>query len=276
MVYGFLVHSLRRPGNRGVPGSSIAAPFAPPAGTVSVLDPFFDQQQHEREAAAAAHAAPGGAGSDEAKDSAAERVWIARFYTPEGNDQSSVPRREAVAERVREEFELQGGTVSAAGGGGNSGGGGGGGGAGAGGDGGGGGEADGAADAARSHRQLRGVFPVAPNRLFGEPAVVVWQQFMDCAYVLVLRADAANVPLAANFLCVFISAVVEHFGNYAVFSSPAQFYQRPEDVFVLLDKFLPSGQLSYIRGNLVKTLLDEARAMLQMKSLHKKAKLAIA
>jgi len=88
------------------------------------------------------------------------------------------------------------------------------------------------------------------------------------AYVLVLDAETANVHLAANFLCVFITALVEHFGNFNIFSSAVQvcftylfrghfgnargacsccyqFYHRPEDVFVLLDKFLPNGQLRY-------------------------------
>jgi hypothetical protein len=36
-----------------------------------------------------------------------DRVWFAKFYTQEGNDHNTIPRREAIAARVREEFALQ-------------------------------------------------------------------------------------------------------------------------------------------------------------------------
>ncbi len=94
--------------------------------------------------------------------------------------------------------------------------------------------------------------------------MIVWQQFTECArprasaavgrleqhtrarrcvFTVVCDADTCNVYLATSFLCVLVSAVVEHFGNFGVLESPAQIYQRPEDVLVLLDKFLPNGQI---------------------------------
>jgi len=125
-----------------------------------------------------------------------------------------------------------------------------------------------------SSKHIRGVFTVQPNKLFASSKVVIWQQFMGSAYVLISEEENANIHLAANCLCVFLSAMVEHFGNFNIFTSPSQIFHRPEDVFILLDKFLPNGQLSYIRGPMVRRLLEEARSLLQMKSLITNAKIA--
>lgn len=97
----------------------------------------------------------------------------------------------------------------------------------------------------------------------------------SCCFLLILDVEDANVHLAAHFLCVFIAACTEHFGHFGIFQSPVQFYNRPEEVLVLLDKFLPNGQLMYLRGNLVKVYLEEAQSVLQMKSLIKKNKMGV-
>jgi hypothetical protein len=66
------------------------------------------------------------------------------------------------------------------------------------------------------------------------------------AHVLVCNADTANTSLAAHFLSVFIAVMAEHFGNLNVFEDPTQLFQHPEHVFILLDKFLPNGQIGYV------------------------------
>jgi hypothetical protein len=222
MVFGFLIHGLDAPAAAAAAagGGSSAAMAGASAG-----------------AGATAHEA--GAGADAKTDAAAHgRVWLAQFYCREGNDENTMARREAIAARVREEYELLTDPEGL----------------------------DGGAPA----EGARGVIPVGAGRLFASPKVLVWQQFGRCAMVVVADAQGVNVSLAAHFLCVFAAALVEHFGSFAVFASPQQLLAKPEDAYVLLDAFLPAGQLSYVRGNLVRVLLREAQALLQMRALLKK------
>eukprot|EP01006_Ploeotia_vitrea_P039154 TRINITY_DN66313_c4_g1_i2.p1 TRINITY_DN66313_c4_g1~~TRINITY_DN66313_c4_g1_i2.p1 ORF type:complete len:341 (+),score=139.78 TRINITY_DN66313_c4_g1_i2:153-1175(+) len=124
------------------------------------------------------------------------RVWVCKFYSQQGNDINSVPRREAIAARVREEWRLL--THSRAPG-------------------------------ARPNLKHRGIFVVQPNQLFDSPKTVVWQQFGDAAFTLICE-PTVNVLLAANWLCTFIHVILEHFGSFDIFSSPQHFFQNPEDV----------------------------------------------
>ncbi len=111
-----------------------------------------------------------------------------------------------------------------------------------------------AREARGRRRQGHGVVPV------GEGRVAVWLAAAGACHIIVCDADV-NLDLAVNFLQVFSSVLAEHVKGGAL----ETFQVKPDEALILLEKFLPCGQLLVLQSNLIKHLKKEADAIVGQK-----------
>jgi hypothetical protein len=112
-----------------------------------------------------------------------------------------------------------------------------------------------AREARGRRRQEHGVVPLGD-----EGRVAVWHAAAGVCHVVVCDPDV-NLDLAVNFLQVFSSVLAEHVKGGAL----ETFLVKPDEALILLEKFLPCGQLLVLQNNLIKHLKKEADAIVGQK-----------
>ena len=90
--------------------------------------------------------------------------------------------------------------------------------------------------------------------------LAVWLAAAGVCHIVVCDSDA-NLDLAVNFLHVFSSVLAEHVKGGAL----ETFLVKPDEALILLEKFLPCGQLLVLQSNLIKHLKKEADAIVGQK-----------
>ncbi len=104
-------------------------------------------------------------------------------------------------------------------------------------------------------RMEHGVVPVGDDG-----RLAAWLAAGSVCHIVVCNSDV-NLDLAVNFLQVFSSVLGEHAkgGALEIFSV------KPDEALILLEKFLPCGQLLVLQSNLIKHLKKEADAVIGQK-----------
>eukprot|EP01112_Ceratiomyxa_fruticulosa_P009650 TRINITY_DN2526_c0_g2_i1.p1 TRINITY_DN2526_c0_g2~~TRINITY_DN2526_c0_g2_i1.p1 ORF type:complete len:223 (+),score=35.89 TRINITY_DN2526_c0_g2_i1:69-671(+) len=175
----------------------------------------------------------------------APTVFLSYFYTPEGNNVHQPKRQEYIVNQVLDDFryralcdrgidnrigETYDGTV-------------------------------------KHLAQKEGIFRVPINSTtelyFSQPKFILWRRALGALYTLVIESDE-NRLLASNFLSLFGKVLSDHFKLISVKSGgpsssninpqnpslgltpTSEFFMRPEEVIVLLQHYLPNGQLLFL------------------------------
>jgi len=188
------------------------------------------------------------------------QVFIAQFYSPEGNDKNKYERQQYIASKVQGEYSFVYSCYSP--------------------------------DGSLAARELsldwgthslvpepnksvsskwanEGVFRIVPedalsnsqSPLFKKSKIVIWKQIVCTAYILICEEDE-NRLLASQFLNIFTKAIDDHFKKPGVCGYPKEFLSRVEEFLVLMNVFLPNGQLLFISTPFAKYLRKEAESML--------------
>jgi len=106
-----------------------------------------------------------------------------------------------------------------------------------------------------------GAFWIPREDLFSSNLVVLWHQVQSVAYVLICDEDE-NRALGINFLQNFPKELSEYYKANNQTDQGMEFFSRPEEVLILLQSFLPNGQLLFITPNFAKHLKKEAESTL--------------
>jgi len=106
-----------------------------------------------------------------------------------------------------------------------------------------------------------GAFWVPKGDLFCSNFIVLWHQVQAVAYVLICYEEE-NRALGINFLQNFPKELSEYYKTNMATDQGMEFFSRPEEVLILLQSFLPNGQLLFITPNLAKHLKKEAESTL--------------
>ena len=88
----------------------------------------------------------------------------------------------------------------------------------------------------------------------------MWLGAAGVCHAVVCEPDV-NLDLAVNFLQVFSAVLAEHVKGGAL----ETFLVKPDEALILLEKFLPCGQLLVLQSNLIKHLKKEADAIVGQK-----------
>eukprot|EP00468_Gymnochlora_sp_CCMP2014_P000276 CAMPEP_0167743592 /NCGR_PEP_ID=MMETSP0110_2-20121227/2102_1 /TAXON_ID=629695 /ORGANISM="Gymnochlora sp., Strain CCMP2014" /LENGTH=193 /DNA_ID=CAMNT_0007627981 /DNA_START=14 /DNA_END=595 /DNA_ORIENTATION=+ len=164
-------------------------------------------------------------------------IWACRFYNAEGNDKYSCARAKAVAMRVHQEYSVskcelhledKKGLLKQSG-------------------------------ATSSEEQ--GIFRLKKGKLFSKPKSVIWIQKSEALCTLICEEEA-NILLAASQLKLLMNAIIEQFGAES-FRSAKWINQRPEELYMLLDRLLPCGHLQFLTETDIKKEVSELAASLQ-------------
>lgn len=91
-------------------------------------------------------------------------------------------------------------------------------------------------------------------------SVALWHGAVGVCHVLVASLDI-NVDLGLNFLAVFAAVLADHCKGGAL----ETFQVKPDEAMVLLDKFLPSGELLVLNVHLIKELKKNADQIILQK-----------
>ena len=102
----------------------------------------------------------------------------------------------------------------------------------------------------------QGAMPSADGRF-----TLLWHGAAGVCHALVCQRSC-NADLGLNFLQVFASVLADHAKGGAL----ETFQVKPDEALVLLDKFLPSGQLLVLSNNLIRHLKKEADAVIIQKA----------
>ncbi|GAB5355548.1 hypothetical protein AAMO2058_000214700 [Amorphochlora amoebiformis] len=165
-------------------------------------------------------------------------VWASRFYDSEGNDKRSCVRAKAVARRVQQEFRVsrcEGNMED--------------------------GKGLWHSRAQPANHVSRGVFRLSSSRIFSKPKVVFWIHKSEALCTLICE-EKTNVLLAANQLGLIANAIADHFGPEAL-QGAKWVNQRPEELYMVLDRLIPSGHLQFLTEVDVKKELADLVASLQ-------------
>ena len=101
---------------------------------------------------------------------------------------------------------------------------------------------------------------VAVTGVEGEGRTAVWLAQAGVCHAVVLERET-GAELAANFLSVFAQVLGEHVKGGAL----ETFLVKPDEGVILLEKFLPCGQLLVLQTNLIKHLKKEADSLIVQK-----------
>jgi hypothetical protein len=104
--------------------------------------------------------------------------------------------------------------------------------------------------------KLEGVYRVPAGALFTRPKVVLWRCFQKTVFILVCEPEE-NRYLASSFLVIFATLLNDHYKNEQVLTKPKEVLQKPEITLLLLQSYLPSGQLLFLNDSLLKHLRKE-------------------
>eukprot|EP01098_Paradermamoeba_levis_P015994 TRINITY_DN8406_c0_g4_i1.p1 TRINITY_DN8406_c0_g4~~TRINITY_DN8406_c0_g4_i1.p1 ORF type:complete len:217 (-),score=69.69 TRINITY_DN8406_c0_g4_i1:4-654(-) len=94
--------------------------------------------------------------------------------------------------------------------------------------------------------------------------LVVWKRVNNTSYTMICEEEE-NAVLAANFLSLFIKVLNEHFKFTPATSNTKEMMMKPEEVLVLLQNYLPSGQLLFINSSFARFLKKEVEFVLMSK-----------
>jgi len=158
----------------------------------------------------------------------ADISFVSQFYGSESNDSKKVARRNFIVRKVAQEIELRRERRTAE---------------------------DGSFFLGRERaRDEEGVFHVPSGEFFNDPKIVVWRKVGMVAYTLILELDE-NRALASQLL----GALPRIFSDLTKKPSSTgyEFFNRPEEALILINSFLPNGQLLFITPNLAKHLRKE-------------------
>eukprot|EP01001_Neometanema_parovale_P013492 NODE_9888_length_621_cov_20.423695_g9620_i0.p1 GENE.NODE_9888_length_621_cov_20.423695_g9620_i0~~NODE_9888_length_621_cov_20.423695_g9620_i0.p1 ORF type:complete len:181 (-),score=10.88 NODE_9888_length_621_cov_20.423695_g9620_i0:79-573(-) len=109
-------------------------------------------------------------------------------------------------------------------------------------------------------RTDEGYTPAIPPQCI-QISAVVWRHYRGCAYSLALH-QTDNVPLALHAL-INLVALLADFVRPTSFSLPTEFLQRYEEVSVVADTVIPSGQLFVADTHMLKLRVKDALNSLQ-------------
>ncbi|EGG16692.1 hypothetical protein DFA_07670 [Cavenderia fasciculata] len=82
-----------------------------------------------------------------------------------------------------------------------------------------------------------------PN-LFTTPKYVVWKNLLGVCFTMICDQDE-NRLLAASFLTSFSNILVDYYKSILSKSSPQEIFSRSDEILVLLNSYMPNGQLLY-------------------------------
>ena len=108
----------------------------------------------------------------------------------------------------------------------------------------------------KTRNQEHGILPVAKGEL-----VAVWSALPGDVCHMVLCNRETSVEIALNFLTVFGAVLADHCKGGA----RETFVVKPDEALILLDQFLPSGQLLVLSNALIKHLKVQADTMILQK-----------
>eukprot|EP00005_Dracoamoeba_jomungandri_P013421 CAMPEP_0174271228 /NCGR_PEP_ID=MMETSP0439-20130205/47168_1 /TAXON_ID=0 /ORGANISM="Stereomyxa ramosa, Strain Chinc5" /LENGTH=149 /DNA_ID=CAMNT_0015361087 /DNA_START=92 /DNA_END=541 /DNA_ORIENTATION=- len=112
--------------------------------------------------------------------------------------------------------------------------------------------------------KLEGIFVLPAGDLFQEHKIVVWAQIQHCAFVLICEEDE-NRLLASNFIRKFAIIVMDHFKNTQLAMNPKEVSAKLDEILLLLDNFLPDGQLLFSSPHFTAHLQKEFDEMMAQK-----------
>mmetsp|Transcript_21129 Transcript_21129/g.51702 ORF Transcript_21129/g.51702 Transcript_21129/m.51702 type:complete len:204 (-) Transcript_21129:149-760(-) len=171
-------------------------------------------------------------GKDKKQSSSGEIVvWACRFYDKEGNNKLSCIRAKAVASRVKQEFFVSRDDENTTH----------------------------QSSELQSRMNARGVFRLPPSKLFSRPKTVHWLSRSRALCTLICE-ERTNVLLAASQLELLVEGISKHFGPNA-FLSPKIVNEKPEELYMLLDRILPCGNLQFLSEVDIKRELAELAAL---------------
>eukprot|EP01094_Clydonella_sp_ATCC50884_P028626 TRINITY_DN8648_c0_g1_i1.p1 TRINITY_DN8648_c0_g1~~TRINITY_DN8648_c0_g1_i1.p1 ORF type:complete len:199 (-),score=76.51 TRINITY_DN8648_c0_g1_i1:279-875(-) len=160
-------------------------------------------------------------------------VLLSRFFSPEGNDRTRMERSAAIAALVCEELEML--RVSAAIGPIRP------------------DEPSTASQSSFAYIQQKpekasmpktgdGARSLAAGELFRTEKVLVWHYEANTCFTLVCERDESRLR-AKNVLELLCCVIQQHTKNPNVLKNPEELLQAPEEMYAMLDKFLPCGEL---------------------------------
>jgi len=86
--------------------------------------------------------------------------------------------------------------------------------------------------------------------------VVLWKQVQRVALVVICEVDE-NQYLAANFLTLFANLLMDQYKSANILTKPKELLNKPEEMLMLLQTYLPNGQLLFISDQYAKHLRRE-------------------
>mmetsp|Transcript_32378 Transcript_32378/g.45143 ORF Transcript_32378/g.45143 Transcript_32378/m.45143 type:complete len:204 (+) Transcript_32378:164-775(+) len=169
-------------------------------------------------------------------------TWATRFYDSEGNNKWSCARAKAIAKRVRQEFSVASADMEK--------------------------EEQGmwtrTATDPEEKRIFRGAFRLPRGKMLSKPKVILWLHKKGVIGTIICE-DHVNVLLAANQLELLMNSITEHYGPDVEMSAKLV-NEKPEELHMLLDRFLPCGHLQFLSESDVKKELAELAIVLHKQS----------
>lgn len=93
--------------------------------------------------------------------------------------------------------------------------------------------------------------------LFRDPKIVIWYQYNQLAYSMICEEDESRALVAA--VLPFLAKLISESKKTA--SGPSgvatELLLHPEEVFAILQNYLPNGQLLFLTSNFAKHMKKE-------------------
>jgi len=110
----------------------------------------------------------------------------------------------------------------------------------------------------------QGEFRIPAGSFFDSQKFVIWRQLLSTVFVIICEPDE-NRLLASNFLSLLPRILIDNFKNPQLTIQPKEMLLKPEEVLILIQSYLPNGQLLFANGQFVRHLKRDAEAALQAK-----------
>lgn len=108
----------------------------------------------------------------------------------------------------------------------------------------------------------RGLFRISAGDIFPAGKTVVWLARDECAYVLLCELDE-NWIQAETILSIITKLVIEHITSHE--QKNAELMLKSEKIAVILNQFLPSGQIQFLNHKLQAQLERQVEKILSAK-----------
>jgi len=99
------------------------------------------------------------------------------------------------------------------------------------------------------------VFALPSGEFFTEPKTVVWRRVNQVAYTLICEPDENRI-LASHFLAN-LPRIFSDLTKKPASVAGGEFFNRPEEALILINSYLPNGQLLFVTPNFSKHIRRE-------------------